>query len=89
MGPIANTLNIIIEVLILTIFVTVLFSWARMFGMRISPYHPVVRVIEQSADLVLGPIRRNMPTAGGGIDFSPMIAIIILYIIRQIVIRLV
>ncbi len=89
MGPIANTLNIIIEVLILTIFVTVIFSWARMFGMRISPYHPVVRVIEQSADLVLGPIRRNMPTAGGGIDFSPMIAIIILYIIRQIVIRLV
>ncbi len=89
MGPIANTLNIIIEVLILTIFVTVIFSWARMFGVRISPYHPVVRVIEQSADLVLGPIRRNMPTAGGGIDFSPMIAIIILYIIRQIVIRLV
>ncbi len=89
MAPIANTLNIIIEVLILTIFATVVFSWLRMFGMRISPYHPVVRVIEQSADLVLGPIRRNIPAAGGGIDFSPMIAIIILYIIRQIVFRLV
>lgn len=88
MGSIVYTLNIIIQVLIYTIIATVIFSWLRMFGVRIPPYHPVVRVIEQSADLVLAPIRRNVPTAGGGIDFSPVIAILILYIVRLVIFRL-
>ena len=84
-GPIVGTLNIIIYALILSIFAVVIISWLRVFGMRISPYHPVVRVIEQMADLILAPIRRAIPAAGGGIDFSPMIAIIILYIVRAII----
>ena len=45
-------------------------------------------MIEQTADLVLAPIRRTMPTAGGGIDFSPMVGILILIIISRIVSRL-
>jgi YggT family protein len=88
MGSIVYALTIIIQVLILMVIAMVAISWARMFGLRISPYHPVVRWIEQSADLVLAPIRRNIPAAAGGIDFSPMIAIIILTIILQIIHRL-
>jgi uncharacterized protein YggT (Ycf19 family) len=88
MGSIVYTLTIIIQVLILMIIAVVAISWARMFGLRIPPYHPVVRVIEQSADLVLAPIRRNIPAAAGGIDFSPMIAIIMLMIILQIIHKL-
>jgi uncharacterized protein YggT (Ycf19 family) len=88
MGSIVYTLTIIIQVLILMILAMVAISWLRLFGVRISPYHPVVRVIEQSSDLVLAPIRRNIPAAAGGTDFTPMIAIIILTIILQIIHRL-
>jgi uncharacterized protein YggT (Ycf19 family) len=34
---------------------------------------------------MLRPIRRNIPASGGGLDFSPVVAVIILYIIRALV----
>jgi uncharacterized protein YggT (Ycf19 family) len=47
-----------------------------------------VRAIEETADLVLKPIRRAIPATGGGLDFSPLIALILLSILQRIVARL-
>jgi uncharacterized protein YggT (Ycf19 family) len=52
---------------------------------KLPYYHPVIRGIEELADLIVRPIRRSFPTAGGGLDFAPMIALIILYILRAII----
>jgi uncharacterized protein YggT (Ycf19 family) len=48
----------------------------------------LVRLIEDTADLMLDPIRRAMPTSAGRLDFAPMVAIIILYILRALAARL-
>jgi len=53
------------------------------------PYgHPVVRVIDGAAEAMLRPIRRALPASAGGLDFSPMIALLLLYILRRIIARI-
>jgi len=71
-----------------TIFATVVISWLRMFGVRVPRYNPIVRAIEETADLMLRPIRNAVQTTGGGLDFTPMVAILMLYILQMIILRL-
>lgn len=51
------------------------------------PYHPLVvsvdRVVTQITEPVLAPVRRMLPSFGG-LDFSPMVVIIVLMIIREV-----
>jgi uncharacterized protein YggT (Ycf19 family) len=84
MGFVVDTLDLIIKVLSLAVLASVILSWLRAFGARVPYYHPVVRLIEQTADLILNPIRRHIPVAGGGFDFSPVVALILLEIARRI-----
>ena len=50
------------------------------------PYHPLVvsidRVVTQITEPLLAPVRRMLPSFGG-LDFSPMVVIIVLIIIQQ------
>ena len=52
--------------------------------------HPMLmsltRVINQVTEPLLGPIRRALPTVGM-FDFSPMVAIVVLVIIRAVFVR--
>ena len=51
------------------------------------PYHPLLvaidRVVSQITEPVMAPIRRMLPPFGG-LDFSPMVVIIILWLIREV-----
>ena len=84
---IGSIINTILNILLLAILASVIISWLRAFGMRISPYHPVVRIIEQMADLVLAPIRRAFPVTAGGWDFSPIVAVILIQIVQAVLVR--
>lgn len=53
----------------------------------LSPYHPVRRLLDPLVEPLLAPIRRLLPTTGG-VDFSPLILIIILQVLDSIVLRL-
>jgi uncharacterized protein YggT (Ycf19 family) len=81
-------LQIAVLVMIWAIFGAVAISWLRMFRVRVPYSHPLVRAIEGAADIMLRPIRQHLPAAGGGFDFSPVVAIMILYILRAIIGRL-
>jgi YggT family protein len=85
MDLVVRALDTIIGFLWLAILASVILSLLRAFGARVPYYHPVVRLIEQTADLILNPIRRHIPTAGGGIDFSPLIALVLLEIAKRII----
>lgn len=56
---------------------------------RVSPYHPtwgpILRFVHQATEPVLAPIRRMMP-AMGGLDFSPMIVLLLAGFVRQLLI---
>jgi uncharacterized protein YggT (Ycf19 family) len=86
--PIRSVLLLAVNLMMLVIVASVILSWLRMFGARVPSYNPIVRAIEDTADLMLRPIRNAIPTSGGGLDFTPMVALIILYVLRAIIWRL-
>jgi len=88
MFPIKLLLNLAIWLTMLAIFGSVAISWLRQFRVNVPYSHPLVRLIEETADLMLRPIRRHLPVAGGGFDFSPAVAIVILYVLLAIVNRI-
>ncbi len=76
---------IIIQILTFVIFLRVILSWIVVM-MRTSNEFLIsaYRILEQITDPILAPLRRIIPSAGG-IDFSPMIAIILLWILGMVV----
>jgi YggT family protein len=54
---------------------------------RVSPYHPAMRFLIQITEPLLAPIRRNLP-AVGGFDFSPMVALLILWALELLLQRM-
>jgi YggT family protein len=96
--PIADTRNTIadyVEALIIVytilIFIRVLLTWVPRM-----PYNRalrgVVRFVEEVADPYLNLFRRVIPPVGGGgfaLDLSPILAIILLYIVGRIVVSLI
>ena len=51
-----------------------------------DPRNPLVRLIHAIVDPVLLPVRAILPPAGG-MDFSPMIVLVILWILRGMLAR--
>lgn len=50
---------------------------------RVSPYHPVMRFLIEITEPLLAPLRRYIPPVGG-LDFTPMVALLILWVIEQL-----
>jgi YggT family protein len=74
-----NFIDILFTLLELAILARVLLSW-----FRLSPYHPVVNFIYQITEPILRPLRNIIPPLGM-IDISPIVALILMDIIRQII----
>ncbi len=53
----------------------------------IDPYHPAAQFIFRVTEPVLAPIRSQMPPTGR-IDWSPMVAIILLWVIEMVLVSL-
>jgi len=87
-GLLRELLLLAISAMMLAILASVVLSWLRMFRLRVPYGNPLVRAIEETADLMLRPIRNAVPASGGGLDFSPLLALLILSILRSVIARL-
>ncbi len=68
----------LIDIYTLIVLLSVIVSW-----INLPPYHPVVRFSSALTEPVLAPIRRAIgPVAG--LDFSPLILLIGLQLLRRI-----
>ncbi len=74
----SSILNAVTTILAIAIILRALLSFAPL-----DPGHPLVRMLHQLTEPILRPIRNIMPSAGM-IDFSPMIALILLTVINQV-----
>lgn len=82
-------LNAAITVLIVLIFIEVIIANFMAFGRGLSPYHPAVRTLRKIVNPILDPFRRMLPPSRtGGWDFSPMLVMILLYLVRNMLSRM-
>jgi YggT family protein len=77
MDSLLNIVDLVITILIFMTVARALFSWIDP-GMKT----PVGKLLVQFTEPIIAPIRRVVPSAGA-LDFSPMIAVFVLIILRQ------
>lgn len=68
-----------IQALVLLVIVSSLLSW-----IKFDPRNPLVRLLQAIVEPLLHPIRAMLPSAGG-LDFSPAVAILILYLLQSMI----
>jgi YggT family protein len=85
-GQVANILGQAIGLYQTTIFVYVILSWVQRDGS--GPLGSVYRVLGTVCEPFVGVFRRILPSAitgGSGLDFSPLLAILALSLLRRLV----
>jgi YggT family protein len=77
-----NFIDLFFNLLSLAILARALLSW-----FAVSPYHPVVRILDQITEPIMAPLRRYVPPIGM-IDITPIVALVLIQIIRELIVRL-
>lgn len=81
MMAIAQLLDFIFSVYTWVVLGRVIVSWVNA-----DPYNPIVRFLYEATEPLLGRIRRFLPMSMGGIDFSPMILVLVIVFLQSFVI---
>ncbi|MDI7275414.1 MAG: YggT family protein [Anaerolineae bacterium] len=82
MSWLRSFIDLLFYALNLAILIRVILSW-----LNVSPYSPFVSFIYQVTDPIIVPLRRIIPPIGM-IDLTPIIAILLLWILQQILLTL-
>mgnify|MGYP000979481813 CR=1 FL=1 len=80
---IAYVVNIAFEVYLFIVIARVLFSW-----IRLNPYGKIYQFVFSMTEPLLAPIRRFMPKTMM-LDFSPMILMLLLILLRKVILILI
>ncbi len=75
---ISSILTIVERALLLLVLMKVILSYFM------DPFHPFRRTVDQIVDPLLDPIRRILPSFGG-IDFSPIVLMILINIVFSLI----
>jgi len=78
--------NLLFQFASLAILARVIISWLPMAGVRLDNGQPIVRFLFQITDPLLEPLRRF--TTFGMMDFSPIAALILIEVVRNLLIRI-
>ncbi len=69
--------------IVLTTYMWIIIARAVLSWVNPDPYNPIVRFLYSITEPVLYAIRRRIPAFFGGIDFSPMIVILIIIFLQS------
>lgn len=78
----AGLLNMVITLYVWVIIARAVISWVNA-----DPYNPIVRMLCNLTDPVLYRLRQALPMAFGGIDMSPVVALLILWFLRAFLVQ--
>jgi YggT family protein len=76
---IGDVIGLLLNLLAIAIFIRAILSWVAP-----DPTNPLVQVLDQITEPILGPLRQVIPRIGM-IDISPLVAIILLSFLGQLV----
>ncbi len=84
LGGLVEAISILLSMLQWLIIAAALVTWVSP-----DPRNPIVQFLFRSTDWILRPCRKILPPRWtGGIDFSPIIAIVLIVIVKQLVVGL-
>ncbi len=79
---VANVLNFVLFAFMWIVIARAILSWVNP-----DPYNPIVRFIHNVTEPVLYQIRTKIPINFGGIDLSPILVILVVYFLRDFVVK--
>ncbi len=79
---VATVLNMVLVIYMWVIIARAVLSWVSP-----DPYNPIVRFIHNVTEPVLYRIRSKIPVSIGGIDFSPILVILLIIFLQRFVIQ--
>ena len=80
MGFLVFIINTLYTLLVILLIARMIISFTTL-----DYYHPIRRIVHNLTEPVLAPVRRMMPQTGG-VDFSPVIVLLIAYFLRILLI---
>jgi YggT family protein len=84
LGGLVEAVSILLSMLQWLIIAAALVTWVSP-----DPRNPIVQFLFRSTEWILRPCRKILPPRWtGGIDFSPILAILLIVVIKQVVIGL-
>ena len=82
-GPLGIVIHYILEAYIYVLLFRAILSWVSP-----DPYNPIVRALYSVTEPVLSYLRRKLPLFAGSIDFSPMVAMLVVWFIQMVLDRI-
>lgn len=78
----AKIIDIVLTLYMWIIIIRALISWVNP-----DPYNQIVIFLYRVTEPVLGPIRRKLPMGNMGIDFSPVIVLLIIIFLKYFLVE--
>jgi len=79
---IAQILDIVLTLYMWLVIIRAILSWVNP-----DPYNPIVRFIHNMTEPVLYQIRKRVPVSFGGIDFSPIIVVLVVIFLKSFLVK--
>ena len=82
LGAIAGVLDIVLTIYMWIVIISALISWVNP-----DPYNPIVRFLFSVTEPVFATVRRLLPFPYMGMDFSPLIVLLVIIFLQQFLVR--
>lgn len=79
---VGQVLNYILVIYLILVIARAVLSWVSP-----DPYNPIVRFIHNVTEPVMFRIRATLPVTFGGIDFSPIIVLLVIMFLRTFLVN--
>lgn len=83
-GWLAGVINLLFQLYTFALLVRILLEW-----IRVSYATPLMRFLWNITEPLLGPLRKRLPLLAGGLDFSPLVALLILWVAEALLVSVV
>lgn len=82
---VSNLLNALANLvsLVLTVYLWIIIARALLSWVNPDPFNPIVRFLDRVTEPVLRPIRHRLPTLAMGLDLSPLVVILGIYVLQS------
>jgi len=78
----AGVIGVVLQIYMWIVIIAALISWVSP-----DPYNPIVRFLHAVTEPVFGFVRRLIPLPRVGIDFSPLVVVLVLFFLQQFLVN--